>query len=184
MRSWILALAPLLLDGSAAARSACPAGSEPDFARAAAILARVPSQQGAPVQSICFVASQEAAITRDGVILLPRELREIEAAARVAHLARHRRRGSALIAPRRDACDRWLADALDEEARAYAVELAILDAAGEGAQLPFAAEAAAAPAEERGAVIARWLRDHPRGGGSVPPLAASYAAWCARGEEP
>lgn len=183
VRSWILALAPLLLDGPSTTRSPCPAGSALDPARAAVILARLPAQLGAPTGTICFVAAGDAGITRNGVLLLPSELGDIEAAARVAHLAQHRRSGSALLGPRRDNCERWLEEALDEEARAYALELAILESAGEGSRVPFAAEAMATPAEARVAVIRRWLHAHPGGGGDVPPLAASYAAWCRERED-
>jgi hypothetical protein len=120
--------------------------------------------------TLCFGPGIEPGVTPDGAVLLPRELPEAEAAARVAHLVHHRLPGSPLAAPEGD-CARWVGRALDEEAEAYALELRLLRAAGARSSLLFAEDA-------QRSEIRRWLGDHPEGGGGVPALAIDYAARC------
>jgi hypothetical protein len=126
---------------------------------------------------VCFARGIEPGVTLDGLALLDAAMPDDAAAARLAHLLTHLHRGSQLAAPPDGAdCARWLEGALDEEARAWALELRLLG--DRGAALPFARAAGAAPAAERAAVIRRWLAEHPEGEGTVPPLGVGYAARC------
>ena len=192
-RGWALALCPLLL-GSAPSEPrsprACPPALAPDGPREAALRARLSADpeaatllRGAAPLAFCFGPDVEPAVTTDGAVLLPLALSLPATAARAAHLVRHRRPGSPLTALPVSAtpadCARWVEAALDEEARAHALELRLLDAAGEPSALPFRDAARAAPEGHRHEPILRWFHEHPDGASAVPPLAASYAARCA-----
>lgn len=184
-RSWALLLSPILLTPSPPVLPACPPNLAVDSVREKAILARLSGDADASAilgggagVVICFGTGVEAAVTQDRVIQIDRRLPEIEAAARVLHLALHMREGSPLVGPPGVDCARWLTAAMDEEARAYAMELQILDKAGVRPTWPFVEEARGAVAGDRARVIGRWLWDHPDGGGGVPGLAKGYAARC------
>ena len=193
--SWAMALAsPLLLAPAPPCPPRAPACPQPlaeDGARTRAIQALLSTDREASallVESagrvtLCFGAVAEPSVTSDGALLLDASQPAPEAAARVAHLLHHRRAGSPLVGHRSSDCDRWVEAALDEEAQAHALEIRLLLAAGRPARFPFAAEAWAAPEDQRVEIIHRWLREHPAGFGGVPALATSYQSRCMREEE-
>jgi hypothetical protein len=193
--SWAMALAsPLLLapaPPSAPRATACSQHLFEDGVRTRAIQSLLSTDPEASALlassagrvTLCFGAVDEPSVTSDGALLLEASQPAPEAAARVAHLLHHRRAGSPLAGRPSGDCARWVEAALDEEAQAHALEIRLLVAAGRPAGFPFAAEAWAAPEDQRVDIIHRWLREHPAGFGGVPALATSYQSRCVREEE-
>jgi hypothetical protein len=182
-RSWVPLLAPLLLGAPRADPGPCPAGFAADPLRARAIEERLSADDEARAllreaggAAICFGPGAEPGITPERVILLPPGMLDPLADARVAHLLHHRRAGSPLAGPPAGDCARWVDQALAEEARAHALELRLLRAAGASSPLPFA------EAREP-ETIERWLREHPEGAPGVPAYGLDYAARCRNAED-
>lgn len=185
-RSWALLLSPLLLT-PAPRVSVCPPPLAVDASRERALIARLATHDEARALvveasrfMICFGRDVEAGTMADGTIQLDRRLPDAEAAARVAHLLVHARPGSALRRAPEGDCARWVSEALDEEARAHALEIEVSTSAGARPTWPFVEEVIVAPPAARTAMIRAWLAAHPDGGGGVPPLGRSYAARCAQ----
>lgn len=170
------------------AAPACPEGTRADPARGEAVLRRLGSAaEGAAIRArapapraYCVGPRAVSVVTSDGALLVDERLGEAEAAARVGHLLLHTggdRAVDALDRPGDRACAALVAAALDEEARALAVELSLRRALGVTAPVVrFAFEED--PRDAEAGRIRAWLDAHPDGGPGVDALAAGYDARC------
>ncbi|MDQ3037104.1 MAG: hypothetical protein M3Y87_32215 [Myxococcota bacterium] len=167
----------------------CPEGALDQPARADAIVARLASvPEGAAivesararVARICF-GSGASVIDDERTVLLDRALSEGEAASRLGHLMMHARDGSP-YQPGSD-CEVVVARALDAEARAHAVELALrraLSVRGEALVYELEPVFWETPERDRVALVRAWLESHPDGGGGFDALGAGYRERCER----
>ncbi len=135
--------------------------------------------------SICF-ADGPGTLHPGSVLVLPRDVADPEAAARLAHLLHHRRFGRGLVAfepvdP--DDCPAAVEEALREEAAAHVLEIELRAALGvETPRYPLGnyADILRLARTERGEAMLEHLRSHPEGGEGYPPLARDYAERCRR----
>jgi len=192
-----LAMLPIGCGGQAAADArapTCPPGSQIDAARTAALgvrLARHPEgarllSQAGGLRTVCYGALRHSVITEEGVVLLRSDLGQAEAAARFAHLLHHRVEGMPTIDDPADGrgCDERVAEALDREARALALELSLRQSFG--VQRPvvrLGVEGRFREAEEgvRLALLRDWLEAHPDGAQGLDALATGYRRRCEHG---
>jgi hypothetical protein len=125
----------------------------------------------------CF--GQQSELHEGGALVLDETLDDDEAAARAGHLLLH-----LLIPPWTESpapCEERVTQALDAEARAISLELDLRRALGVASPelgYAFAAEHQQAPPDQRIALIARYLRQHPDGAPGVPGLVNAYAQRC------
>ncbi len=141
------------------------------------LLARLPA---APPR-ICFGATAVSTITTDGVVLLDRELGELEAAARLGHLLAHAVEGMPMAHPRARDCDAQVDEALVQEASALSLELRLRRALGvTDPRLPYAFEDDfwRAPAAGREPLLLDYLRAHPDGAPGLDGLLSGYRRRC------
>jgi hypothetical protein len=125
----------------------------------------------------CFGPQSE--LREDGPLILDETLANDEAAARAGHLLLH-----LLIPPwpaSQAPCEERIDAALDAEAHAISLELELRQALG--VQSPsvgyaFTAEHQQVAPDQRIALVARYLRQHPDGAPGVPGLASAYAQRC------
>lgn len=157
--------------------------------RIAALLATRPEARDLGVQgaasAVCF-ADGPGTLHPGGVLVLPREVGDEEAAARLAHLLHHRRFGHGLVAfaslEGRD-CGAAVEDALREEAAAHVLEMELRDALGvEEPRHPLGnqADILRLARSERADAVLSFLRAHPEGGEGYPPLGRDYRERCER----
>jgi hypothetical protein len=142
------------------------------------LLARVPP---AALPRICFGPAAVSSITTEGVVLLDRELGELEAAARLGHLLAHAVEGMPMAQPRAGDCDAQVEEALVQEARALALELRLRRALGvTERRLPYAFEDAfwRSPTAGRERLVLEYLHAHPDGAPGLDGLASGYSRRC------
>ena len=146
----------------------CPNGSAGDAARVGRLEGLL---QRASSGLVCFGAGPSI-VTEDGRIVLPVDVGDAEAAARLAHLLEHL--AFERPPPGAGCVQAWVR----QEARAYAVELR------ERARLGVLEPVVRYPFQdaESEASIADWLLAHPQGHGPIGPLVADYRRRCARPE--
>jgi hypothetical protein len=149
-------------------RGALPRLATPD----ALALAKAPGFDG-----WCF--GQHSEVQENGVLSLDESLAGDEAAARAGHLLLH-----LIVPPWPDSqapCPERVNAAVEAEARALSLELALRDVLGVSAPkvaYAFADEHRQAAPDQRVALIARFLRQYPNGAPGVPDLAGAYAQRC------
>lgn len=184
---WPRREAPLAYAGPAAP---CPAGFFDQLGRAQTLQAALRStdegralldELGATEVRWCFGAIEVPVVQDDRVLVLDRGMDDAELAPRAGHLLHHVVRGAPFPASvERDAdCDRVVHEALEREARAYALELRLRRALSvETARYEFEAAYFAADASEGDRVIFDYLLSHPQGGPGIDGLAAAYRQRC------
>jgi hypothetical protein len=132
---WPLWLAAAPERGTAFPR-ACPEGFAERPARAQRLAQRMARDPDArpllrgDVFALCFGDGIEAGIAPGGAVLLPEDMPDDRAAARVAHLLHHRLPGSPFVVPPDTDCATWTQRARAEEETAHALEARILVRAG------------------------------------------------------
>jgi hypothetical protein len=141
---------------------------------------------GSPPLRVCYGRVDEPGITPERVVLLDDREGDAESAARLGHLLLHAIEGLPMdpSGARGRPCDERVAEAVEVEARAHALELELRRDLGVTApRARFAFEDAfwAAPADRRVEVIRAWLEAHPRGGAGVPGFIESYGRACREG---
>lgn len=126
---------------------------------------------------VCFGAGPSASVEGRNIELVASWQRR-EQTARAAHLALHRERPP-WDARSHDACETRVARALELEAEAHELELAVRQSLGVTTQrYPFEPEYWAAPAAGRRAWLLGYFARHPEGDGAVPGFASQYRARC------
>jgi len=170
--------------------SLCPARSSRDDVREnqiRALLATAPEGRqlladlDGPLR-ICFGEALESGIRPDGTVTLDPRAGDGECAARLGHLIHHAVVGSPLAGlddPSRD-CERVVAEAVEAEAHAHALEIVLRQRFGvEDPVLvyPFEAEVRRVPETERAAVISAYFLAEPRRGGASG-LVRAYRRRC------
>jgi len=169
-----------------------PAACVPDPQRATRIAALLAGRAEADdldaqnaASAICF-ADGPGTLHPGGILVLPRDVGDEEAAARLAHLLHHRSFGRGLIALEpvaQASCAAAVEEALREEAAAHVLEIELRAALGvETPRYPLGGQAdilRLARGDRAGAML-ELLRSHPEGGEGYPPLARDYAERCQR----
>ncbi len=151
-RLLLLALWPLWLTAAperAGRPPSCPAGFDERPSRARNHARRLAADDearalpGTADFALCFRAGAEAGIT-SGAILLPDEMPDERAAARVAHLLHHRVPRSPLLETPTTDCAAWVERVRQEEEAAHALEARMLARAGLDEERSFDGERLAA----------------------------------------
>ncbi len=168
----------------------CPAGfvDRPAIGEAQ-LRALAATRAGAPLASaaeplalrFCEGAVERPMISEGRVLLISDAMGGAALTARVGHLLHHAVHGSPYsgVAGADEDCDARVARAVDREAEAYAVEVALRAELGlPPDRFAFEAEARAAEGDARVAVIGRYLRAHPEGGPNLDALGAAYRQRC------
>jgi hypothetical protein len=175
---------------SAAPAPPCPFGFVDRPGRSAALVRRLQgTTRGAALLErlgetelrYCFGAPEGSSVTESRVLLLDADAPADALAARAGHLIHHVVHGPPFpdAVPADADCEAVVEAALEAEAAGYALELALRRELGLARpRYPFERDFWAAAEDEREAVIADYLRDHPDGGPNVTGLAAGYRERC------
>jgi hypothetical protein len=133
--------------------------------------------QAADFGTWCFGPRSE--LQEDGPLLLDESLGNDEATARAGHLLLH-----VLMPPwpeNQSPCEERVAAALNAEAHALSLELELRQALGVTTPklaYAFASEHQQTAPDQRIALIAKVLRQHPNGAPGIPGLASAYTQRC------
>ncbi len=129
----------------------------------------------------CFGRIEVSSIAEGRVLVLDESAADVELAARVGHLLDHVVHGPPFPAEidRGADCDRVVERALQQEARAYVLEVELRRELGiTGQRYEFEAELA--HAADPAGVVLEYLRAHPDGGPGLDALGAGYRLRCER----